>query len=269
MLIDTHCHIDFEQYDGDRDAVMARAAAAGVTRVINPATDFDSGAAALCLADKYAGLYVAVGIHPNSTASYAASDLEAIQEQAQHAKVVAIGEIGLDYYRDWSPKDKQRVAFEDQLALAARLQLPVIIHNREASEDVLAILADWVATLPESLRTRPGVLHSFSASQEVADRALELGFFLGFTGPITYKNADDLRSIAARVPLDRLLVETDGPFLTPVPHRGKRNEPAYVAYVAERLAALHLMPDEALQQATTRNAERLFGLTSANSSWKL
>lgn len=266
MLIDTHCHIDFEQYDTDRDAVMARAAAVGVTRIINPATDIESGAAALTLADHYTGLYVAVGIHPNSTASYQASDLEAIQEQARHPKAIAIGEIGLDYYRDWSPKEKQRAAFEDQLSLAARLQLPVIIHNREASEDILAILADWMPTLPESLQTRPGVLHSFSASREVADRALELGFYLGFTGPITYKNADDLRTIAAQVPLDRLLVETDGPFLTPVPHRGKRNEPAYVAYVAEQLAALHSVPDEAFRQATTRNAERLFALAPPGKS---
>jgi len=243
---------------------MARAAAAGVTRVINPATDAASGAAALQLADRYPGVYVAVGIHPNDTAAYQAADLETITDQANHPKVVAIGEIGLDYYRDWSPKDQQRAAFEDQLVLAAQLGLPVIIHNREASDDVLAVLSTWVPTLPAAIKTRPGVLHSFAASREAAQRALDLGFYLGFTGPITYKNADDLRSIASTVPLDRLLVETDGPFLTPHPYRGKRNEPAYVAYIADRLGALHNISVEAIHTATTANAERLFNLPPAS-----
>ena len=260
MLVDTHCHLDFDDYRGDLDDVIARAAQAGVTRVINPATDLETGAAALALAERYPGVYAAVGIHPNSTAKYTPADLEQVEWQASRAKVVAIGEIGLDYYRDWSPKDKQRVAFEEQLGLAARLGLPVIIHNREASEDVMAMLEAWVPTLPAALRERPGVLHSFSAPRAAAERALALGFYLGFTGPITYKNADDLRSIAAMVPLDRLLVETDGPFLTPTPHRGKRNEPAYVRFTAERLATLRNLPDTEIEERTTRNAERLFDL---------
>ncbi len=267
MLIDTHCHLDFDAYDADRADVIARAAAQGVTRIVNPATDAASGAAALALADVYPGIFVAVGIHPNSTAEFTPADLDGIAQQAQHTHVhthvVAIGEIGLDYYRDWSPRAQQRLAFEQQLELAARLELPVIIHNREASADVLAVLAAWVPTLPDSLRERPGVLHSFSAPRAAAEQALALGFYLGFTGPITYKNADALRSVAAAAPLDRLLVETDGPFLTPHPHRGKRNEPAYVAYVAERLAALHNVSNEALAAATTQNAERLFGLERA------
>lgn len=260
MLVDTHCHLDFNAYDEDRGDVIARAVAAGVTRVINPATDAASGAAALQLADRFPGVYAAVGIHPNDTAAYQTTDLDIIQTQAKHTKVVAIGEIGLDYYRDWSPKERQRAAFEDQLALAARLGLPVIIHNREASVDVLAILAAWVPTLPAGLKARPGVLHSFAAPREAAQQALDLGFYLGFTGPITYKNADDLRLIAATIPLDRLLVETDGPFLTPHPYRGKRNEPAYVTYVADRLAALHNVSVETIHTATTANAERLFNL---------
>src|SRR5579859_7195574 len=178
MLIDTHCHLDFEQYHNDLAEVIARAADVGVTRIINPATDVQTGADALGLSAKYPNVYVAVGIHPNSTAKYADVDLRAVEAQASDPKVVAIGEIGLDYYRDWSPKDQQRRAFEQQLALAARLGLPVIIHNREASYDVLAILADWVPTLPDSLRDRPGVLHSFSAPRSAADKALSLGFFL-------------------------------------------------------------------------------------------
>jgi TatD DNase family protein len=260
MLIDTHCHLDFNAYDADRADTIARAIASGVTRIVNPATDADTGAAALSLAAAYPGVYAAAGIHPNSTASYQPGDLAVIEVQARQPKVVAIGEIGLDYYRDWSSKDRQRAAFEDQLALAAQLELPVIIHNREAGDDVLAILAAWIPTLPERLRTRPGVLHSFSAPRAVADKALELGFYLGFTGPITFKNADSLRSIVAAVPLDRLLTETDGPFLAPHPFRGKRNEPAYVTYIAERLAALHNVPDEVMGEITRHNAERLFNL---------
>ncbi len=260
MLIDTHCHLVSEAYDEDRAAVIARAAAQGVTRIINPATGVESGEAVLSLADTFPGLYAAVGIHPSDSVAYRHADLQILEAQARHAKVVAVGEIGLDYYRDWSPPAQQRAAFEDQLALAARLGLPVIVHNRDASEDILAILAAWVPTLPESLRERPGVIHSFSAPRAAAEKALALGFYLGFTGPLTFKNTDDLRAIAATVPPDRLLVETDGPYLTPQPHRRKRNEPAYVRLVAERLAALHNVPEETMHEMTTRNAERLFAL---------
>jgi TatD DNase family protein len=260
MLIDTHCHLDFDAYDSDRPAVIERAAAVGVTRIINPATDRQTGAAALALAAAHPGVYAAVGMHPNSTAAYTPADLGWITEQAAAPKVVAIGEIGLDYHWDASPKPVQWQAFEDQLALAARLGLPVIIHNREAGEDVLRILTAWVATLPEALRDRPGVLHSFSAPLQIAEQALALGFCLGFTGPITYKNAHDVRLVASATPLDRLLIETDGPYLTPQQHRGSRNEPAYVRFVAERLAALHNCTDAEIAALTTANAERLFGL---------
>lgn len=258
MLVDTHCHLDFDAYDDDRDAVVTRAIERGVTRIINPATDLDTGAAAIRLAEQYPGVYAAVGFHPNSTAEVTPAALAEVEAQANHPKVVAIGEIGLDYYRDWSPRAQQRLMFEAQLDLAARLEVPIIIHNRDASDDVLAILAAWVPGLPPVLRDRPGVLHSFSAPREAAERALALGFYLGFTGPVTYKNAQDTRLIAASTPLDRLLVETDGPFLTPHPHRGQRNEPAYVTYVAERIAAERNLSVEAVHAATTANAERLF-----------
>ncbi len=257
-LIDTHCHLNVEQYDLDRGEIIARAASNGVTAILNPATDLSSGTSVLTFAEKYPGIYAAVGIHPHRTASFNPDDIQILESQAAFPKVLAIGEIGLDYYRDWSPKDQQRTAFEQQLALAARLELPVIIHNREASDDILAILCDWVPTLPPALHSRPGVLHSFSAPRYVAEKALDLGFYLSFSGPITFKNADTLRSIAASVPLDRLLVETDGPFLAPEPHRGKRNEPAYVRFVADRLAALRNISDAELDNATTENACRLF-----------
>lgn len=262
-LIDTHCHFDFEAFAPDRDALWQEALAHGVTRLINPAVDLESGARALELSARYAGVYVAVGLHPNETAEYAPSLLDRIAEQAAQPKCFAIGEIGLDYYWDRSPKAQQWRAFEDQLALAARLGLPVIIHNREATDDLLSILSAWQASLPEARRERLGVLHSFSASLESAERALTLGFYLGFSGPITYKKADDLRRVAANTPLDRILIETDAPYLTPHPHRGKRNTPAYVRYVAEELARLHSCSFEAIAQVTTQNAEQLFRLSAS------
>jgi TatD DNase family protein len=259
-LIDTHCHLNFDSYDQDRDAVVARAAEAGVTRIIVPATDLDTSREGIDLAAQYCGVFAAVGIHPNSTANFALTDVDSVAEWSQSPNVIAIGEIGLDYYRDRSPKAVQRQAFEAQLALASRLGLPVIIHNRDASEDLMTTLESWARDLPDALRDRPGVLHSFSAPQSIAERALAAGFYLGFTGPITFKNADDLRHTAAMTPLDRLLVETDGPFLTPAPLRGQRNEPAYVRIIAERLASIKQVNLEALAKATTDNAVRLFSL---------
>ena len=179
---------------------------------------------------------------------------------AQHKRAIAIGEIGLDYFRDSCPPALQRRALEKQLELAKDLQLPVILHNRESSDDLIAILADWAPSVTPSMKERLGVLHSFSGSAAIAGRALELGFYLGFTGPITYKNARELRAIAAATPIDRLLIETDGPFLTPQPRRGTRNEPGYLRYVNERLAELHGLAVDEMARQTTLNAERLFAL---------
>ncbi len=260
MLIDTHCHLNFDSYDGDREAVLQRAADVGVTRIIIPSVDLVTGQEGLDLAERYPGVYAAAGVHPNSTAEFTEADLALISAQAAHPKVVAIGEIGLDYHWDESPKATQHRAFEAQLALAAQLELPVIIHNREASDDVLPILEAWAATLPPALKERPGVLHSFSASASMADRALAINFYLGFTGPVTFKNADELRRVALTTPLDRMLVETDAPFLTPVPHRGKRNEPAYIPLIADRIAALKGLSLDEFAAATTANAVRLFKL---------
>jgi TatD DNase family protein len=260
-LIDTHCHLNFHSYDEDRDAVIARAAEAGVTRVINPGIDIDTSREALRLAAQYPGVYAAVGVHPNSTAEFDDSLLETLESLAAQPKVIAIGEIGLDYYWDKSPQEKQKAAFEAQLALAARLELPVIIHNREAGEDVIAILETWARALPPALHERAGVLHSFSAPPATAERALAIGFYLGFTGPVTYKNADELRRVAASVPLSRIVVETDSPFLTPAPlPRQERNEPANIPLIVERIASLRQISSEALSKAITENAVRLFRL---------
>lgn len=259
-LIDTHCHLNFASYDDDREAVIQRAQAAGVTRIIIPATDLTTGQEAIDLAQRSPAVFAAAGVHPNSSARFNDSYLPRIETQARLPRVVAIGEIGLDYHWDKSPREMQQHAFEAQLALAARLEMPVIIHNREASDDVIATLERWATDLPPGLRQRPGVLHSFSASPAIAERALAAGFYLGFTGPVTFKNADELRAVAAMMPLDRMLVETDGPFLTPIPHRGQRNEPAYVPYIVERLAAVRGISVEEVAQATTDNATRLFQL---------
>jgi TatD DNase family protein len=257
-LIDTHCHLDSEAFEPDIDVVVGRAAEAGVGRIIVPAIDLDNTGAVLSLADRFAGVYAAVGVHPNSAADWRDEWIEKLRVLAQHPKVVAIGEIGLDYYWDKAPAGIQHQALECQLALAAELQLPVIIHNREASADVIRQLA----ASPLNGTACPGVLHSFSGDWATAEAALALGFYLGFTGPLTYKKANELREIAARAPLDRILIETDAPYLSPHPHRGRRNEPAYVRLVAERLAELRGLTLAETAQVTLENAERLFRLPS-------
>ncbi|MCY3574681.1 MAG: TatD family hydrolase [Chloroflexi bacterium] len=260
-LVDTHCHLNFQRFDEDRAAVLQRAYEAGVERIIIPAIDLSSCIEALQLAEAQPSLYGAVGIHPNSSRSFDSSSIDRLREFAAQPKVLAIGEIGLDYHWDKSPRAAQVRALEKQLELAAELALPVIIHNREASADIIEILADWAATARARLGRRLGVLHSFSASAEIAEHAIELGFYLGFTGPLTFKKASQLREVARQTPVERLLVETDAPFLAPVPRRGKRNEPAWLCHINARLAALHGMTVKQMARQTTRNAETLFALS--------
>ncbi len=262
-LIDTHCHLDFDAFDHDRAEVIARAQEAGVEVMLNPSIDLANAQGVVALAQQQAAVYAAVGVHPNSSllwGEYSAAELRGLAAQP---KVQAIGEIGLDYYWDDAPHDVQQKVLQAQLELAAEMELPVIVHNREASEDLLAILLDWQAQLKASsslLAERPGVLHSFSADQAVADKALAAGYFLGFTGPLTFKKATELQSIARQVPLERILVETDSPYLSPHPQRGQRNEPARVNLVAEKLAELKGLPVEDVAAATTANARYLFGI---------
>lgn len=261
-LADTHCHLDFRLYDEDREAVLARAYEAGVKHIIIPALDVASAHAAIALAERYEGLYVAVGFHPNEIGPHAGPPdpaLAEIRALAAHPKVVAIGEIGLDYYWDKTPPHVQHIWLERQLDLAAELGLPVILHNREATADILAMLATWCGQgPPPALEGRAGVLHSFSATWADAEIALGLGFYIGITGPITFKKADELREVAAKAPAERLLVETDGPFLAPHPHRGERNEPAYVRLIAAKLAEVRSRPLEEVAAQTTHNAATLF-----------
>jgi TatD DNase family protein len=260
MLIDTHCHLNLHQYDEDRDQVVQRAAQAGVTRIIIPAIDVRTGNEAIQLATRYEGVYAAAGCHPNDIGEL---DFAHIEAQTGRGKVVAIGEIGLDYHWNTFPREQQIRAFEQQLELAARLNLPVIIHNRDASHDVVPILETWVNALSGDLKAHPGVLHSVSAPMEYAERALEVGFYLGFTGPITFKKAVETREIARITPADRILVETDGPYLSPEPYRGKRNEPAYIPYITAQIAQVRGVSPEAVAAMTTANAERLFRLPHA------
>lgn len=260
--IDTHCHLDFNAFDNDREQIISRAYTANVTRIINPAIDVESSRAIIELSKRYSQVFGAVGVHPNSAGLWNASTSVVLSELAHDVRICAVGEIGLDYYWDRTPKKVQREAFCKQLDLAEQAEKPVIVHNREATADVLAILKDWKAHLVSRglvLANTPGVLHSFSGNLKDAREAVEMNFMLGITGPVTFKKAIDLQEIVSEVPLEHILIETDAPFLTPNPFRGKRNEPAYVIHVAEKIAVLRDISVDVVARSTSRNAERLFG----------
>ncbi len=260
-LVDTHAHLDFHAFDEDREDVLQRAREAGLVAVLIPAVDLTSAHRALHLAETWTqepSLYVAVGVHPHSVAQawQGRATLDQMEDLTQHPRVVAIGEIGLDYYRDVTPRSAQWEAFLAQLDLAARKGLPVVLHQRDSMADMLRILEDWVRSLPPDHPR--GVLHSFSGGPEDAQRAVELGFAVGITGPVTFKKADQVRQVVAVTPLEHLLVETDAPFLTPHPYRGRRNEPAYVRYVAETIAQIKGVDLTTVAHTTTLHAWRRF-----------
>lgn len=265
-LVDTHCHLDFDAYDDDLEEVLKRARQTGVERILNPGIDLESSERILQLTERYSDVYAAVGIHPNSATRWKADSNSRLADLARHPSVVAIGEIGLDYYRDRAPRDLQREVLERQLQVAQDLKLPLVIHVRNADRDDRSCIIDVLQTLQtwqeerhmESHSDRLGVLHSFSGNAQEARRAVELGFYVGITGPVTFKNAHTMREVVSSVPLRRLLIETDGPFLTPHPHRGQRNEPAYVQHVAQRIAEVKGVSARAVAQSTTENADRLF-----------
>jgi len=262
MFVDVHTHLDFPEFDADRPAVIQRARAAGVAAMLNVGADLPSSRQAVALADQYDLVYAAVGMHPHDAKKLDGATPAEFRDLARHPKVVAVGEIGLDFYRNLSPPEVQRRAFQAQLAWAAQLGKPVVIHDREAHREVLAMLTDWAAGLKDSpLTGRLGVLHTFSGDQAMAERAIELGFYISISGPVTYPNARRLAEIVKALPLDRLLIETDCPFLTPHPYRGRRNEPAFVRLVAERVAELRGISVEELAQATMANAGRLLGFS--------
>jgi len=256
MLIDTHTHLDDPRYNDDREAMVARAREDGVEACVTIGCDLATSQAAVSLAEQYPFVYASIGVHPHEVKHIADGWYDEFRRTAKNRKVVAYGEIGLDYHYNHSPPKQQRDRFREQIQLARELRLPVIIHTREAQADTIAILRE------ERASEIGGVFHCFSGDAWLAKDALDLGFYLSFSGILTFQNATMLRDIARNTPLDRLLIETDCPYLTPVPHRGKRNEPAYVAQVAKQLAALHAdgrePPLADIERITTDNAKRLF-----------
>ena len=300
MLTDTHCHLDFNKFDNDRDEVIQRAIQAGVTRILNPGLELESSLAAIKLAESHPNLYAAIGFHPTDLDKWNESSIQNLRslilshastgpssspddalslggeatkvEAGVEEKIVAIGEIGLDYYwiKESDKRAQQCEVLKQQLKLAQEVDKPAVIHMREqndawfgqASIDLLEILGEWHKELRAEnhpLAEKPGVLHSYNGNLETAQRAIELNFYIGITGPVTYKNAEEKRKIIRQLPLERLLIETDSPFLTPVPHRGKRNEPAFVAYIADKIAEIHMTNREQVAEITTVNAARMFG----------
>ena len=256
QLIDSHCHLNFETFEADRPEVLDRARQAGIRAIINPGTTLDDSRQVVALAQQIPELYAAIGVHPNEAGRFEAGTLAALKELAALPRVVAIGEIGLDYYWDEAPRPVQRRVLEQQLDLARELDLPVIIHQRDAAADVMAVLRAWAAAGP-----LPGlVLHSFSGDLAMAEEATGLGFYIGISGPVTFKNARDLPGIVTAAPANRLLVETDAPFLSPHPFRGKRNEPARVKLVAERIAGLRGLAPEEMSRQLAANTVALFRL---------
>jgi TatD DNase family protein len=254
MLIDTHAHLSLPQFDKDRTEVIKRARDAGIKHIITVGTDSDDCRKAVALAQEHDFISAAVGIHPHDAKTINAETYSLLRELAADDNVVAIGEIGLDFYRNLSSQEIQVQHFREQLWLAREVSLPVIIHDREAHQKVLQILQE------EKAETVGGVIHCFSGDWEMAKACLDMGFYISIPGTITFKKSEEYHKLVRDLPLDRMLVETDCPFLAPYPFRGKRNEPAYVQYVAETVARIKRIAQEELAKITTQNAQKLFNL---------
>lgn len=251
-LFDSHLHLDDQAFDPDREQIVVRARQAGVAGMVTVGTGLESCRAAVALAERHPEVFAAVAIHPHDAGEATEEAITALRVLAAHPKVVAIGETGLDLVRQISPPDAQRRAFRAHLSLARACGLPVIIHCREAYPEVLSILDDE--------RTHRVIMHAFSGSVELAQQCADRGYGVSLAGPVTYKNAHTPREVARAVPIDRLLIETDAPVLTPVPHRGRRNEPAYLSFIAAQIAEIRGEPVEEVAAATTANARRIYGV---------
>ncbi|MEJ5198317.1 MAG: TatD family hydrolase [Anaerolineae bacterium] len=268
MFVDTHCHLDLPQFDADRPAVIERAWAAGVRKIVVPGIDIASCRRVLALAEQYEHIYAAVGVHPNDCAGFDVRDMEELRGLAQHPKVVAIGEIGLDYYWNKTPIEQQKAALQMQLALAAELRLPVILHSRNGAgssacnADLLCAIAQVGSEIRKARGADAiiGIWHAFSGDPAEAQQAVELGLVLGLGGPLTFQNARRLHALAPQLPRDRVVLETDAPYLAPHPHRGQRNEPAYVPLIAGRLAELWQVSTAATAEVTSATAGRCLGI---------
>jgi TatD DNase family protein len=255
MLFDTHTHLNDAKFAEDQAEVIVRARENGVSYMVNIGYNRETIPTSIELAEKYEFIYTAIGWHPHDASTFRDEDLTWIKELCKHPKVVAIGEIGLDYYWDNSPRDVQKEVFRKQIGLARELGLPIVIHARDAYDDVVQILKE------EKADEVGGIMHCFGGDLEIMQKCLELNFYIGLGGPVTFKNAKLPKEVAKSVPLDRLVLETDSPYLAPHPYRGKRNESAYVRLVAEEIARLREMPFEELAQITTNNAKRIYRIS--------
>lgn len=253
-LFDTHCHLNSPKFEDELELIIANARENDVRSIVIPGYDYDSNVKALEIASKHEGIYCAVGYHPCDLNDLNDDHYQQLYEWAKRDEVVALGEIGLDYYWDTTAPELQQQMFRKQIAIAKELDLPIVIHDREAHGDILRILQE------ENAAKVGGIMHCFSGSWEMAQECLKINFYISFGGPVTYKNGKRPQEVAAKVPFDRLLIETDSPYLTPEPHRGKRNEPAYVKHVAEKIAALREVSYEELAAQTAANARRIFRL---------
>lgn len=270
MFIDSHAHLTSPQFDSDREDVLARARDAGVHMIINPATDVEDSMRVLELAEKHENVYACVGIHPHEAAKATDSSLEEIERLSRHPKVVAIGEIGLDYYYDFSPKDVQKEMFKAQIDIARRRDLPIVIHTRDSLDDTITIVEEALDRYPEWRQSQKpshsrypapkGVFHCFSGDPKTAWKVIQLGFYVSLPGIVTFKKAGQAVEVATRLSCEHFLLETDSPYLAPVPHRGKRNEPANIPLIAEKIATLQNLSVEDIARATNYSAHRLFGV---------
>jgi len=253
MLVDSHCHLDFPDFAGELDAVLARAQAAGIGRIVTISTRVKRHAEVLAIAERFPEVYCSVGTHPHHAHEELDIGTDELIARTQHPKVVAIGEAGLDYHYDSSPRAAQEQGFRRHIAAARATGLPLVIHSREADADMAQMLEDEAGK-----GAFPAVLHCYTGGPDLAQRAIALGLFISFTGILTFKKSDELRAIAKSLPADRILVETDAPYLAPGPHRGKRNEPAYVVETAKVLAETRGVSPEEIARQTTENFFRLF-----------
>ena len=257
MIIDTHAHIDMDAFDDDRSEVIQRAKDNGVDYILNIGCDIESSLRSMELAERYDFIYATAGIHPHDVKRIDNQTYDQLRQILAHPKMIALGEIGLDFYKNYSPPDQQKEHLRKQVELSRKLQKPIIIHCRDANDDTIAILSDYFS---KDASARSGIFHCFSGNQELANRALEMGFYISFSGSVTFKKSDELRAIAKTIPSDRLFVETDCPFLAPVPKRGKRNEPSYVTHTAQLIADIRGLDIKDVQRTTTLNFFELFGV---------
>jgi TatD DNase family protein len=261
VIVDTHCHLNFNSFIDDLPRVLENARSAGVCRFVVPATNLESSRSIIKLAETFTEIFVAVGVHPNDADGFCNDHLDELRELARHPKVVAIGEIGLDNYHKDVSVDKQLLVFKAQLKMAAEMNLPVLVHNRDADIEILSCIKDWIVYLKEidsKIVHTPGILHAFSSSIDFANETTSIGFLLGAAGPVTFKNAVDRQTVFQALEPRHIVIETDSPFLTPHPFRGRRNEPAYCGLIVKKLSELWKIAEDKVEEITTNNASRIF-----------